>query len=114
MSVSVMQCFEYTVTCDKCGKQEVYHTGDWDNGYHVHTKRTAVQASGYKPSKYRNGMLLCIDCQDEESGHIKRICKNCKYFHDRDYYYCCFGQKNAPRVEPDDSCKSWREKESSK
>ena len=62
MSVIVMRCFEYTVTCDKCGAQEVYHTGDTDRGVHVHSIRDAVLASGYKVSRKRNGTLLCPEC----------------------------------------------------
>lgn len=66
MSVDVMRCYEYTVTCDKCEAQEVYHTGDEDRGRIVHSMRDAIKASGYRMSKKRNGMLLCPDCQMEE------------------------------------------------
>ena len=63
MSVSVMRCFEYTITCDRCEAQEVYHTNDQDHGVWVHDIRTAIQASRYRK---RNGALLCPDCQKEE------------------------------------------------
>lgn len=66
MSVSAMRCFEYTVPCDRCEAQEVYHTNDQERGVWVHSIRTAVQASGYRPSKKRNGTLLCPECQKEE------------------------------------------------
>ena len=67
MSVSAMRCFEYTVTCDRCEAQEVYHTNDQERGVWVHSTRTAVLASGYRPSKKRNGTLLCPECQKEEA-----------------------------------------------
>lgn len=68
MSVSVMRCFEYTVTCDRCGAWEIYHTGDEDRSVRVHTMRTAVRASGYRPGRKMNGVLLCPECQREEAG----------------------------------------------
>lgn len=72
MSVSVMRCFEYSVECDKCGYLEVYHTGDWDNGVYVHSIRDAVRASQFKPSKKRNGMLLCQRCLRDEEKMMNR------------------------------------------
>ena len=59
VSISVLICNEYVVECDKCGVQEVYHTGDIDHGIWVHTERTARQASGYH---YLKGQLLCPIC----------------------------------------------------
>ena len=66
MSTSVMRCFEYTITCDRCEAQEVYHTGDEDRGCFIHSLRDAVKASGYRMSKKRNGTLLCPDCWRDE------------------------------------------------
>lgn len=63
MSVQCMRCYEYTVTCDRCEAQEVYHTGDSDHGVVVHSIGSAIRASGYRRM---NGRHLCPECQKEE------------------------------------------------
>lgn len=35
-------------------------------------------------------------------------CLNCKYSHDVGPYLACYAQKNAPRVDWNDVCKSWK------
>lgn len=63
MGVRVLKVFEYTVECNGCLRQEVYHTNDQDNGVRVHTLRTALKASGFKRM---GGKVYCPDCYDEE------------------------------------------------
>lgn len=35
-------------------------------------------------------------------------CADCKYGHDVGYALLCWGQKNAPKVDPDHICDSWK------
>lgn len=62
MGVRVMRCFEYSVECDNCMNEEVYHTWDEHNKIRIHDMKTALKASGYKR---RGGELLCPDCLTE-------------------------------------------------
>lgn len=61
MSFHVMRCYEYSMRCDKCGAEEVLHTGDYisEMDIFVHNGQTAIKAAKYHRSK---GLLLCDEC----------------------------------------------------
>jgi len=93
MSATVMRCFEYTITCDICEAQEVYHTNDHENGIRVHSLETALQASRYR--RWR-GMHLCPNCQKERmnvssnsiSNDMQNHCYLCHSYSPK-YSFCC-------------------------
>jgi len=59
MGIVCTKIFEYVLTCDKCNFEEVYHTGDWDNGVRVHSIDSAVKASKFHVTKQG---YLCDSC----------------------------------------------------
>ena len=61
MGITAMKCFEYWVVCDNCGRDEVYHTNDEDNGVLVHSIQSAIRAARFHKSK---GKLYCPFCYE--------------------------------------------------
>jgi len=63
--ITVLRIFEYNMVCDKCGVNEVLHTGDSDDNIFVHNIHTAIRLAGFHMSK---GKLLCDDCFNNKKG----------------------------------------------
>ena len=61
MGITAMKCYEYWVVCDKCGRDEIYHTNDQDNGVLVHSIPSAIRAARFHESK---GKLYCSFCYE--------------------------------------------------
>lgn len=61
--INVLRVFEYDIICDKCGVNEVLHTGDSDGEICVHNIHTAIKSAGFHRSK---GRLLCDECFKKE------------------------------------------------
>ena len=72
MGIRALRIYEYWVECDECGREEVYHTHDQDNGVYVHSIASAKRASGYH---YCGEKLLCPICYENyvfDKTHKKR------------------------------------------
>ena len=61
MAIRALRIYEYWVECDKCGNEEVLHTGDQDNGVFIHSMTTAKRAAMYH---YVGKKLLCPICYE--------------------------------------------------
>ena len=61
MGITAMKCFEYWVVCDNCGRDEIYHTNDKDNGVLVHSIQSAIRAARFHKSKDK---LYCPFCYE--------------------------------------------------
>lgn len=70
MAISVLKVNEYIVECDKCGFEEVYHTGDMDNGITVHSIVSAMKAAKFH--KCQAGVLcsICYEGYTSEKANL--------------------------------------------
>lgn len=57
--ITVTKIFEYDLVCDKCGKNEILHTGDSDGKLKVHNIYSAMKHAEFHTSR---GITLCDEC----------------------------------------------------
>lgn len=57
--ITVTRIFEYDITCDKCGNNEILHTGDSDGEIKVHDIQSAIKHAKFHKNK---GIILCNKC----------------------------------------------------
>ena len=48
------------------------------------------------------------DGEETEAEEPEKVCKNCKYYVNFYGHGQCYGQKDAPRVDDNETCKSWK------